>query len=75
MESITLFGVELLPHTWPLFIGVPSLLITGAIAGCLYELLRGEGALAAAYADYEDAKAAYGKAKDELKEYKEQDSE
>lgn len=42
MDSIIIFGVELLPHTWPLFIGVPSLLITGAIAGCLYELLRGD---------------------------------
>ena len=39
MESITLFGVELLPHTWPLFIGVPSLLITAALIGGLYELI------------------------------------
>ena len=39
MDSITLFGVELLPHTWPLFIGLPSLLITGALISGLYELI------------------------------------
>ena len=39
MESITLFGVELLPHTWPLFIGVQSLLITAALIGAVYELI------------------------------------
>ena len=39
MDSITLFGVELLPHTWPLFIGVPSLLVTAALIGGLYELI------------------------------------
>jgi hypothetical protein len=39
MDSITLFGVELLPHTWPLFIGVPSLLVTAALIGAVYELI------------------------------------
>ena len=39
MDSIIIFGVELLPHTWPLFIGVPSLLITAALIGGLYELI------------------------------------
>ncbi len=43
MEPITLFNVVFLPHTWPLFIGIPAILITGAIAGGLYELLTNRG--------------------------------
>lgn len=43
MEPIQILGVVLLPHTWPLVFGVPSLLITGAIAGCLYEILTNRG--------------------------------
>ena len=39
MDSIIIFGVELLPHTWPLALGLPSLLITGALIGGLYELI------------------------------------
>jgi hypothetical protein len=39
MDSIIIFGVELLPHTWPLVFGVPSLLITGALIGAVYELI------------------------------------
>jgi len=43
MDSIQILGVVLLPHTWPLFIGIPAILITGAIAGGLYELLTNRG--------------------------------
>ena len=43
MDSVTLFNVVLMPHTWPLFFGLPAILITGAIAGGLYELLNNRG--------------------------------
>jgi len=43
MEPITLFNVVFLPHTWPLFFGIPAILITGAVAGCLYEFLTNRG--------------------------------
>jgi len=43
MDSIQILGVVLLPHTWPLFLGIPALLITGAVAGCLYEFLTNRG--------------------------------
>ena len=39
MESITLLGVELLPHTWPLVFGVPGFLIAAALIGAVYELV------------------------------------
>ena len=39
MESITLFGVDFLPHTWPLVFGVPGLLVASGILGILYEIL------------------------------------
>jgi hypothetical protein len=39
MESITIFGVALLPHTWPLFIGVPSFFIAATLIGAVYELI------------------------------------
>jgi len=39
MDSITLFNVVFLPHTWPLVFGVPSILITGALIGAVYELI------------------------------------
>jgi len=42
MQSITLFSIEFLPHTWPLVFGVPSLLITSVIAGGIYELIKGQ---------------------------------
>jgi hypothetical protein len=39
MDSIQILGVVLLPHTWPLVFGVPSLLITAALIGAVYELI------------------------------------
>jgi hypothetical protein len=39
MEPIVLFNIVLQPHTWPLVFGVPSLLITSALIGAVYELI------------------------------------
>ena len=40
MESITLMGVVLHPHTFPLIFGLPAVLIFGAVAGGLYEIFN-----------------------------------
>lgn len=40
MDSITLFNVVFLPHTWPLVFGLPSLLILMGIGGLVYELTQ-----------------------------------
>jgi hypothetical protein len=34
-ESIELFGVIFLPHTWPLVFGLPAFLILAAIGGAI----------------------------------------
>ena len=39
MEPITLFGVEFLPHTWPLVFGIPAILVLGALVGSIYEFI------------------------------------
>ena len=39
MESITLFNIVLLPHTFPLVFGLPLLLLTMGIVGGVYELV------------------------------------
>ena len=37
-DSIIMFGVEFLPHTWPLVFGVPTLLVISALVGLIYEI-------------------------------------
>ena len=39
MESITLFNIVFLPHTFGLVFGLPLFLITSAIVGGVYELV------------------------------------
>jgi len=40
MQSITLFSIEFLPHTWPLVFGIPALLIVSAIGAAIYEAVK-----------------------------------
>ena len=39
MESITLFNVVFLPHTWPLVFGVPAFIIATFTVAGLYEII------------------------------------
>jgi hypothetical protein len=38
-QGILLFGIEWLPHTWPLLIMV-SLVVAGAVGGAVVELVQ-----------------------------------
>jgi len=40
MQSITLFNIEFLPHTFGLVFGVPSFLIVSALGAGIYELMN-----------------------------------
>jgi len=40
MQSITLFNIEFLPHTFGLVFGLPLFLIASAIVAGIYELIN-----------------------------------